>query len=66
MAAPKKGVIRERTLQMRVNDEEHAIIEQKSNQLGLTTSNYMRMVCINARVEVFISTPAANTSKKEN
>jgi hypothetical protein len=57
----KKDVVREHTLQMRVNDDEYAIIEQKANQIGLTTSNYMRMVCLNARIEVSINPPNSKT-----
>lgn len=55
--AKKKDVTREATLQMRVNDEEYKMIESKANALGLTISNYMRMVCLNASIELSINIP---------
>lgn len=44
--------LRNKTLQFRVNDEENDIIEQKAKQIGLTVSNYVRMVSMNADVKV--------------
>lgn len=56
----KKNVTRENTMQMRVNDSEFNIIEGKASSLGLTTSNYMRLVCLNANVEVLFNAPTEN------
>lgn len=63
MANKKKDITRERTLQMRVNDEEFAIIEEKANLIGLTTSNYMRMVCLNAKIEVTLNPLSTSKTK---
>lgn len=53
--AKKKTVTREYTLQMRVTDEEYKIIEKKASSLGLTTSNYMRLVCLNASIDILFN-----------
>ena len=50
--ANKKDIVREKTLQMRVNDEEYAAIEEKANEIGLSMSNYMRMVCLHCRIDI--------------
>ncbi|MCL5071912.1 MAG: hypothetical protein M1308_13615 [Actinobacteria bacterium] len=49
-----KATPREKTLQMRVTDEEFLIIEEKAKLLGLSVSNYMRMVCLHARLDISI------------
>lgn len=63
MANKKKDITREQTLQMRVSEEEYKIIENKANMIGLTTSNYMRMVCLNTRIEVLLSPQRNNDTK---
>lgn len=50
-----KKAQREKTLQMRVTDEEYKKIEEKSNSLGLSISNYMRMVCIHAKIDILLN-----------
>lgn len=51
----KKSSTREHTLQMRVNEDELKIIEEKAEKIGLTVSNYMRMVSLNANIKVTIN-----------
>lgn len=43
---------REKTVQCRVSDEEYEVIEKKAEALGLTVSNYLRMVCLHARIDI--------------
>ena len=45
---------REKTYQMRVTDDEYNIVEKKASMLGLVASNYMRMVCLHATVNITI------------
>ncbi|HRC81760.1 MAG TPA: hypothetical protein PLF27_10280 [Sedimentibacter sp.] len=47
-----KETTRNKTLQMRVNDEEYKKIEEKANSIGLSISNYMRMVCLNCKIDI--------------
>lgn len=50
--AKEKEIKRDKTLQMRVNDDEYARIEEKANDIGLSISNYMRMVCLHCKIEI--------------
>lgn len=50
--AKEKEVKREKTLQMRVNDDEYSRIEARANSIGLTVSNYMRMVCLHCKIDI--------------
>lgn len=52
MSEQKKSATRDLTLQMRVNEEEYKIIEDKAKSIGLSTSNYMRMVCLCSDVKI--------------
>lgn len=45
-----------KTIQARVLDTEYCIIEKKAKFLGLTVSNYLRMVALHANVDINIQT----------
>ncbi|MCT4584092.1 MAG: hypothetical protein N4A54_04120 [Peptostreptococcaceae bacterium] len=53
---------RPKTLQMRVTEEEYDVIEKKAKSLGLTISNYMRMVCLHVKIDFSIQ-PSENESE---
>lgn len=50
----QKSTQRDKTIQTRVTEEEYQIIEEKANFLGLTTSNYLRLVCLHAKIDITI------------
>lgn len=47
---------REKTIQTRVTDEEYKVVEEKANFLGLSVSNYLRLVALHANINVSIDT----------
>jgi uncharacterized protein (DUF1778 family) len=59
----KKEVVREKTLQMRVNDDEYTEIERRASSIGLSISNYMRLVCLQCNITISYDHKAAK--KKE-
>lgn len=46
--------IRDKTIQTRVSEEEYRIIEEKANYLGLTISNYLRLVALHTKIDITI------------
>lgn len=58
--AKEKEVKREHTLQMRVSDEEYSRIESRAKEIGLTISNYMRMVCLNCKIDIAFKPPKSD------
>jgi uncharacterized protein (DUF1778 family) len=46
------GTARNKTIQARVSEEEYAFIEERADFFGLTISNYVRLVVLNANIEV--------------
>ncbi len=56
---------RDKTLQMRVTEEEYNIINEKANLLGITTSNYMRMVCLHAKIDISVRPESKNIENKD-
>jgi len=50
--AKEKEIKREKTLQMRVTEEESSRLEDKANEIGLSVSNYMRMVCLHCNIDI--------------
>lgn len=59
-----KEVQREKTIQTRVSDEEYSIIEEKANFLGLSISNYLRLVALHARIDISIK-PSQDKGQNE-
>ncbi|WP_459195723.1 plasmid mobilization protein [Wukongibacter baidiensis] len=45
---------RNKTLQMRITEDEFERINEKADMLGISTTNYIRMVCLNASFETQI------------
>lgn len=46
---------RDKTIQTRVTDKEFKRIDEKSNFLGLSMSNYLRLIALHANVKVDIA-----------
>ncbi|MBQ3420284.1 MAG: hypothetical protein IJH34_01160 [Romboutsia sp.] len=44
--------IRGKTVQCRLSDYEFKEVEKKANELGLSVSSYLRMICLKANVNV--------------
>lgn len=59
-----KVIQREKALQTRVSDEEFVIVEEKANQLGLSISNYLRLVALHARIDISIK-PSQDKGQNE-
>lgn len=57
-----KALQREKTIQTRVTDEEYKIVEEKANFLGLSVSNYLRLIALHAKVDISIQ---PNQDKEE-
>lgn len=50
-----KEVQREKTIQTRVTDEEYKAIEDKADFLGLSISNYLRLIALHARIDISVN-----------
>ena len=59
-----KEVQREKTIQTRVSDEEYSIIEEKANFLGLSVSNYLRLIALHARIDISVN-PSQDNKKSD-
>lgn len=46
---------RNKAIQIRVNEDEYKAIENKAEILGITISDYMRMVCLHADIKVLVN-----------
>lgn len=44
--------VRGKTVQCRLSDSEFKEIEKKADELGLSVSSYLRMICLKASVNV--------------
>jgi predicted DNA binding CopG/RHH family protein len=56
---------RDKAIQVRVTDEEYKLIEQRADYLGISTSNYLRMVSIHCTIDISISADTVKTSIKK-
>jgi uncharacterized protein (DUF1778 family) len=45
---------KQRAINIRINDDEYKQIQKKANELQMKLSEYVRFVCLNAKVEVKI------------
>lgn len=55
-----KPLLRDKTIQTRVTDEEYKIVEDKANFLGLSVSNYLRLVALHTRIDISIESIQKN------
>lgn len=44
-----------KTVQCRLSEEEFKDIEKKAEQLGLSVSSYLRMICLKAEVKIYLN-----------
>jgi uncharacterized protein YbaP (TraB family) len=43
---------KQRAINIRINDDEYKQIQKRANELNMKLSEYVRFVCLNAKVEV--------------
>lgn len=47
--------IRNKTIQCRLSELEYKEVEKKANELGLSVSSYLRLICLKAKVNVTVN-----------
>lgn len=55
MVSNSNNRTRKKAIQFRVTEEEYNQIEEKANLLGVTLSNYVRLVALHSDIKVFIN-----------
>lgn len=51
-----KIATRDKTIQTRVSGDEFKIVEEKANFLGLSISNYLRLIALHTKIDISIET----------
>lgn len=55
-----KSILREKTIQTRVSDQEFNMISEKAERLGLSVSNYLRMIALHAKIDISVNPDSKN------
>lgn len=50
-----KSIQRGKTIQTRVSEEEYSLVEKKADTLGLSISNYLRMVALHSTINIYVN-----------
>lgn len=51
---------RDKSIQIRVSEDEYKAIEEKAYELGLSVSNYLRMVAMHCKIDIFLNKESSN------
>lgn len=59
-----KPTLRDKTIQVRVTEDEYNTIEKKANELGISLSNFIRLVCLHVRIDFSVIPDINDVDKK--